>query len=122
MTHPAWRYDGQALAVGDVVVGAQGMLNSMHRPARFAVSKGIDAIAAEGAGEHHLGTGGIVLRILKTLPGIDHQALQAGLAESVIKQCRVFAEILFHDMVHGICTACSSLFLRYGERVAGVQK
>ena len=121
MAHPARRDDGQTLAVGDVVVGREGVLNGVAGPATVAVAKRQDAVAAVGAAEHHLGAGGVVLRIGQTLAGILHQASQHRLAEAVVQQRRISHEVLLHGVVHGIGTAGSGLLLRHGEGIDGVE-
>ena len=120
--HPAGRDDGQALAVGDVVVAGEGVLDAVHRPAGTAVALGHDVVARQGAHEHHLGPGGVVLGVVDTGFSIDHQALDAGLAEAVVHEGGVFHEVLFQDVVDGIGHTGRRLVLGDAEGVARVQE
>ena len=76
MAHPARGDDGKSLAVGYVVIGAEGMFDAMTRPAGVAVAESQDSIASVGAGKHHFSSCGIVLRIFETLASVCHQAAQ----------------------------------------------
>ena len=73
--HPARSDDSQALAVSDVIVRAEGVLDSVARPALIAVAESVNPVAAVGAGQHHLGSRGIIIGIFKALHGICHKAL-----------------------------------------------
>ena len=79
MLHPVGRNDGQALAVGDVIIGAQGMLNAVAGPAGRTAAKGVDPVAAIGAGQHHLSACIVILRVFQALPGIDHTMVGSSL-------------------------------------------
>ena len=87
------------------------MLDAVAGPAGRAAAQGVNAVAAIGAGQHHLSACSVILRIFQTLPGIDHQALQSRLHEAVRQQGGILAEVLLHDVVHGIRAACRCLFL-----------
>ena len=84
--HPSRRDDREALAVRDVIVRGQGMLEAMARPQGAAVTEGENTVAGEGAVQHHLGAGGIILRIFDTLATVHHEALERCLHHAVIEQ------------------------------------
>ena len=115
--HPSRRDDCEALAVRDVIVRGQGMLHAMARPQRAAVAEGEYAVAGKGAVQHHLGAGGVILRIIDALAAVHHEALERCLHHAVVKDRGLLAEILLHDVVDGVRAAGSRLLLRHREGV-----
>ena len=83
--HPSRRNDREALAVRDVIVRGQGVLEAMARPQGAAVAEGENTVAGEGAVQHHLGAGGIILRIFDALATVHHEALERCLHHAVIE-------------------------------------
>ena len=122
MLHPAGRDDGEAFAVGDVIIGAQGVLDAVAGPAALAVAKRQDAVAAVGAAEHHLRPCRVIFRILKALARIHHQALQHRFAETVIQQRGILGEVLLDGVVHSVGATGGSLLLGDGECISGVEE
>ena len=122
MAHPVRGDDGQPPAVGDVVVGAEGVLDAVAGPARRTVAERENAVAAIGAGQHHLGTGCVIFRVLQALAAVHHQTAQHRLAEAVVQQRSVLREVLFHHVVHRIGNACGGLFPADSEGVGRVEE
>ena len=122
MLHPAGRDDGKTLSVGDVIIAAQGVLYAVHRPAGCTVAKGHYVVARKGAHKHHLRPCSKVFRICQAGFSVDHQALETSLAEAVVHQRGVLAEVLFHNMVHCIGNAGPCLLGRDAEGIARIQE
>ena len=120
--HPAGRDNGQAHAVGDVIVAAEGVLDAVHRPTGFTVSQAHDVVARQGAHEHHFCARPVVLGVFQAGFSVHHQALEAGLAEAVVHEGGVFAEVLLQDVVHGVRHACRRLVFGDAEGVTRVQE
>ena len=105
----------------DVIVRGQGMLHAMARPQGTAVAEGENAVAGKCTVEHHLGTGGVILRILDALAAVHHEALKRCLHHAVVKDRGLLAEILLHDVVDGVSAAGSRLLLRHREGVGRIE-
>ena len=121
LLHPARRDDGQAPAMGNVVIGAQGVLDRVAGPSGGAVAQRQDSVAAVGAGQHHLGARGVVVRVRQALAAVLHQAAEHGFAETVVQQGGVGGKVLLHHVVHGVRDAGCGLAARHGEGIDRIQ-
>ena len=83
--HPVGRQDRQALAVGDVVEGAQLVLHGMHAPghAAAAVQSTVDGPAGR---PHQVGAGLVVVRLIVGDGAVLDAGLQHALAEPRLKE------------------------------------
>ena len=122
MFHPPRRNNRQTLAVRNIVICTQGVLNTVTRPSALAVSECQNTVATIRTSEHHFRTRLVILRVLNTLASVRHKATQHRLAETVVEERGVLHEILLHGVVHRVRNTRRSLFPADRERICRIQE
>jgi len=121
MLDPGGEDDGKAGAVGDVVVGAELVLDDVAGPV-LGSAGAEQSVVGDARGVHHFGPGVIVLALSRQLAPVQDDGAQSGLREPVDEVgAGGLGEIALHDMGHDVADAVADLGMRQGETELGIE-